>query len=59
MNYGLTSDHFWQTSLELNGWHGKQNGETMTPSPIKVELVPHDPHWAVMAQEEGRALAAP
>ncbi len=29
----------------------------MTPSPIKVELVPHDPRWAVMAQGEGKALA--
>lgn len=28
------------------------------PRPIEVELLPHDPRWAVMAQEEVAALAA-
>jgi GrpB-like predicted nucleotidyltransferase (UPF0157 family) len=50
------SDHFWQTSLELTGI-GNQMEKRQHPRPIKVELVPHDPRWAVMAQEEGEALA--
>jgi GrpB-like predicted nucleotidyltransferase (UPF0157 family) len=29
----------------------------MPPPPIKVELLPHDPRWAVIAHEQGKALA--
>lgn len=31
--------------------------ETNTPRPIDVELVPHDPRWAAMVQDEAAALA--
>jgi GrpB-like predicted nucleotidyltransferase (UPF0157 family) len=30
----------------------------LTPPPVKVELVPHDPRWTALAEAEGRSLAA-
>ena len=30
----------------------------MTPPPIKVELLPYEPNWAAMVEEEGKVIKA-